>query len=154
MKLIQMKKILTLVAALSLVASLAVGGSIAYLQDTDQAVNVMTLGNVYIEQIEQERAEDGTLQDFTQAKPLLPSAINTTTWEGWDWDTTIVRMTQVGSYGGMQVFAGKNAQDKFVTVQSTGKSVESCIEGLLGICLAELSFGSNSINEICLVHNL
>ena len=49
-----MKKILALVACLSLVASLAVGGSIAYLQSTDSAVNVMTLGNVKIDQIEQD----------------------------------------------------------------------------------------------------
>ena len=31
-------------------------------------------------------------------------------------------MTQVDSYGSMQVFAGKNAQDKFVTVENTGKT--------------------------------
>ncbi|MBR6682437.1 MAG: hypothetical protein IKL40_05590, partial [Clostridia bacterium] len=38
------------------------------------------------------------------------------------WDDTVVRMTQVDSYGSMQVFAGKNAQDKFVTVENTGKN--------------------------------
>jgi len=43
-----MKKILTLVACLSLIASLAVGGSIAYLTATDTKTNTFTLGNVNI----------------------------------------------------------------------------------------------------------
>jgi len=121
-----------------LVAALAIGGTIAYLQDSDSDVNVMTLGNVSIAQHEYERATntDGSfetkeiddvtsyvLKDFTQGKPLVPSAINTTTWNGWGWDSTTVRMTQVDSYGGMQVFkAASNAQDKFVTVENTGKT--------------------------------
>ena len=134
----KMKKVLLMCTAYVLVAALAIGGTIAYLQDTDSDVNVMTLGNVSIEQHEYERVvnSDGTyktetidnvtsyvLQDFTQGKDLLPSAINTTTWEGWDWDTTPVRMTQVDSYGGMQVFkSASNAQDKFVVVENTGKT--------------------------------
>ncbi len=119
-----------------LVTAIAIGGTVAYLTSTDDDVNVMTLGNVSIAQHEYERGQnaDGTyitktidnvtsyvLKDFTQAKPLLPSAIDTTTWEGWDWDSTVVRMTQVDSYGEMQVFkAASNAQDKFVTVENTG----------------------------------
>jgi len=137
-----MKKILTLVAALSLVASLAVGGSIAYLQDTAKEVNVMTLGNVDIEMHEYERELDEkgnyktdtidnqtsyVLTDFTQAKPLLPIVGdpslpgNDAGYAGWDKSAT-VRMSQVDSYGGMDVFAGKNAQDKFVTVENTGRT--------------------------------
>ena len=133
-----MKKFATMAISVALIGTMIAGGSLAYLQDTDSDVNVMTLGNVQIEQHEYERVvnADGTyatdtfdgvnsyvLKDFTQGKPLLPSAINTTTWEGWDWDTTVVRMTQVDSYGGMQVFkAASNAQDKFVTVENTGKT--------------------------------
>ena len=41
-----------------LVAALSIAGTVAYLQDDDSAVNVMTLGNVSIEQIEQERDAD------------------------------------------------------------------------------------------------
>lgn len=133
----KLKNILLSGLSLVLVAALAIGGTVAYLQDEDSDVNVMTLGNVKIEQHEYERVvENGeyktdtidgvtsyVLKDFTQGKPLVPSAINTTTWEGWDWDSTIVRMTQVGSYGGMNVFkAASNAQDKFVTVENTGKT--------------------------------
>ncbi|MBE6946738.1 MAG: hypothetical protein E7454_00575 [Ruminococcaceae bacterium] len=133
----KMKKVLLMCTAYVLVAALAIGGTIAYLQDTDSDVNVMTLGNVSIDQHEYERATntDGSyetkeidgvtsyvLKDFTQGKPLLPSAL-VTNGSGWGWDSTIVRMTQVDSYGGMNVFkAASNAQDKFVTVENTGKT--------------------------------
>lgn len=132
----KLKNVLLTGLSFVLVAALAIGGTLAYLTSTDDDVNVMTLGNVSIAQHEYERVvnADGTyatktidnvtsyvLKDFTQAKPLLPSAIDTTTWEGWDWDSTVVRMTQVDSYGGMQVFkAASNAQDKFVTIENTG----------------------------------
>lgn len=131
--------------SMALVGTLAVGvigsGTLAYLQDSDDAVNVMTLGNVKIEQHEYQRETnaDGTyktdnidgkpsyvLEEFEQGKPLLPivgdpnEPGNSPAYAGYD--ATIVRMTQVDSYGSMQVFAGKNAQDKFVTVENTGKS--------------------------------
>ena len=129
----KLKKILLMALSLVLVAAMSIGGTVAYLQDDDSDVNVMTLGSVKIEQNEYQRATnaDGTyktdstgyvLEAFEQAKPLLPSAIPTNS-PDWDWDPTIVRMTQVDSYGGMQVFkAASNAQDKFVTVENTGKS--------------------------------
>jgi len=131
-----MKKILSITLVVVLLAGMAVSGTMAYLQDTDSDVNVMTLGNVSIEQHEYERVvENGTyktdiiddvtsyvLKDFTQGKALVPSAL-VTNGPGWDWDSTTVRMTQVDSYGGMQVFvAASNAQDKFVTVENTGKT--------------------------------
>ena len=128
----KLKNILLSGLSLVLVAALAIGGTVAYLQDDDSDVNVMTLGNVKIEQNEYERVvengaykeENGSyvLKDFTQAKPLLPSAIPTNG-SGWGWDSTLVDMSQVGSKGTMQVFiAGSNAQDKIVTVKNTGKS--------------------------------
>lgn len=135
----KMKKYLLTGLSFVLVAALSIGGTFAYLTSEDSDINVMTLGNVSIEQHEYQRVQntDGTyptkeidgktsyiLEDFEQGKALLPSAINTTTWEGWDWDNTAtVRMTQVGSFGGMDVFkAASNAQDKFVTVENTGKT--------------------------------
>ena len=130
-------------SALSLasVAAISIAGTVAYLTNTDADINVMTLGNVKIEQHEYERVTnaDGTfktdtideqnsyvLQDFTQGKALVP-IVGDPSLSGTDpayagWDTTTVRMSQVDSYGGMQVFAGKNAQDKFVTVENTGKT--------------------------------
>ena len=132
----KLKNILLSGLSLVLVAALAIGGTIAYLQDSDSDVNVMTLGNVKIAQHEYERAVDANgayktetidnqtsyvLQPFTQGKPLYPIVGDPSTGAA-GWDNTVVRMTQVDSYGSMQVFAGKNAQDKFVTVENTGKT--------------------------------
>ncbi len=138
----KLKNILLSGLSLVLVAALAIGGTVAYLQDDDSDVNVMTLGNVKIEQHEYERKVDADgnyttatidgvtsyeLKDFTQGKPLLPATEidangNPYNFGAGNWDDTVVRMTQVGSYGGMQVFTSKNAQDKFVTVENTGKT--------------------------------
>lgn len=138
----KLKNILLSGLSLVLVAALAIGGTVAYLTSDDSDVNVMTLGNVKIEQHEYERViENGAyktetidnqtsyvLKDFTQGKALLPivgdpnGVPDGSGWPTAGWDDTIVRMTQVDSYGSMQVFAGKNAQDKFVTVENTGKT--------------------------------
>ena len=68
----KLKKVLLMCTAYVLVAALAIGGTIAYLQDSDSDVNVMTLGNVSIEQIEQQKNEAGELEPFEQAKELYP----------------------------------------------------------------------------------
>ena len=60
-----MKKILAMVLSLALVATMAISGSIAYLQDTDEAVNVMTLGYVYIDGTEGDGAGFGTVSGDT-----------------------------------------------------------------------------------------
>ena len=124
---------LVLVVSLVLSLALTIGSTIAYLSDSDMDVNVMTLGNVDIEQHEFERieTEDGfttddvdgeesyMLQDFTQGKPLLPAVGDTTTPE----DTTVV-LSQLGhnSTGEMTVLPAANVQDKFVVVENTGKT--------------------------------
>ena len=134
------KRILTVALVLALLAT-CFAGTYAYLTDTAAAVNTMTLGNVHINQCEYERAknEDGSyktatienqtsyvLKGYENDKPLYPivgdpnEPGDSPAYAGWD-DTT-VRMTQVGSYGGMQLFAGKNAQDKFVVVENVGKN--------------------------------
>ena len=128
------KKILSFVLVAVITAGVAISGTVAYLQSDDSDVNVMTMGNVYIEQHEYEREvnEDGTyktdtiddvtsyvLKEFTQGKPIYPIVGDPSTGEA-GWDTIPVRMSQVDSYGGMDVFAGKNAVDKFVTVENTG----------------------------------
>lgn len=109
----KMKKILALVLTVALLAA-AIGGTLAYLQDEDSDVNVMTLGNVYIEQIEQERDANGNLVDFTQNKPAYP-AVGPIEWA----DTgVVVNGTEY------KVFTPdlKNVVDKIVTVKNTGKS--------------------------------
>ena len=74
------KKVIIMCLAMVLVAALAIAGTIAYLTDTDSKTNVMTVGSVEIEQIEQEYNEAGELVDFTQAKPLMPY-VGTLGWE-------------------------------------------------------------------------
>ena len=112
-----MKKIITLLLVVVLTAAAAVGITLAYLTDTDEDVNVMTLGNVYIKQNEQERDENGNLVDFVDNKPFFPAVypddfpFHTPTVElpGTNckmWDSTLL----------------ENAHDKIVTVTNTGKS--------------------------------
>lgn len=87
---------LILILAIVLSVAIAAGGTMAYLQDTDEDVNVMTLGNVYINQLEYERVPTegheltndawvstgetdkygytpDEVRPFTQAKPLYPA---------------------------------------------------------------------------------
>ncbi|MBQ6808684.1 MAG: hypothetical protein IJP07_05965, partial [Firmicutes bacterium] len=138
----KMKKLVGTLAVGALAATLAIGGTMAYLQSSDSDVNVMTLGNVKIEQHEYERVVDANggyttidvdgvtsykLKDFTQGKPLLPATEldangNPYNYGAGDYDATRVKMSQVDSHGSMDVFVNKNAQDKFVTVENTGKT--------------------------------
>lgn len=60
---------LLLVASLVLAVSMSLGGTLAYLVDTDETVNVMTLGNVDIEQIETDAAGN----PFKDNQPLYPA---------------------------------------------------------------------------------
>ena len=135
----KVKKILMMVLSLVLVAALSIGGTVAYLQDDDSDVNVMTLGSVKIAQHEYEREVDAdgnyvtdatygyVLKDFTQGKPLLPATTldangNPYNYGAGDYGPTLVKMSQVGSHGSMNVFVNENAMDKFVTVENTGRS--------------------------------
>ena len=138
----KLKNILLSGLSLVLVAALAIGGTIAYLQDSDSDVNVMTLGNVKIEQHEYERAidadgnyktitvtkADGSTQEsyelteFKQAKPLLPGVGAVT-----NYDPTYVRFEQLGDPAKVQggqapLYGMNNVQDKFVLVENTGKT--------------------------------
>ena len=64
---------LLLIVSLVLALTMSLGGTLAYLTDTDEAVNVMTLGNVDIEQYEKD-AEGNT---FEQNQPLYPAYYTT-----------------------------------------------------------------------------
>lgn len=133
------KRILTIALVIALLAT-CFAGTYAYLTDTDEAVNTMTLGNVSIDQLEYEREVDENgayvtktidginsyvLTDYVNDKALYPAIIpNGGTVDGvtWDYDSTRVRMTQVDSWGTADVFNTPNAVDKFVTVENTGLS--------------------------------
>ena len=109
-----MKKVLLSILAVVSVVALAITGTVAYLQSEDEDVNVMTLGNVKIEQVEYERDENGNLVDFTQAKPAYP-AVGAIAWANEGVEVNGVEY---------KVFSEdlKNVVDKIVTVNNTGKS--------------------------------
>ena len=155
-----MKKIIALLLTVVLTASVAIGGTVAYLQDSARNDNTMTVGKVEIEQGEYQRKvnNDGTyatatydeqtsyvLEAFEQDKPLLPAIIpNGGTVGGvtWDYDTIPVRMSQVKSHGGASVFNTPNAVDKFVVVENTGKN-NAYVRTLIAF-----EIGSKAANEV------
>jgi len=120
-----MKKKLLMVLSLAMVAVIAITGTMAYLTSTDDDVNVMTVGNVKIDQIEKERVtqtNSGTdeLKDFSQDKPLYP-AVGEIKWA----EGTAGRVYQQWSTGGSSALFDanlKNVVDKMVFVENTGIS--------------------------------
>ena len=104
-----MKKILVSVLSVALVAVLSIAGTIAYLTYEDSDVNVMTLGNVKIEQIEQEwDSENTNLVEFTQNKPLYPAVGEVTSENNSD-----------DAYRSLEL---NNVVDKYVSVKNIGSS--------------------------------
>lgn len=102
------RKIVLLASALCMVAILAIGGTLAYFTDTDEATNTFTVGGVQIDLIEQQRGEkDGvkTLVPFENGQILMPI---------------------VGSAQGEKDDFGQpvaaNYIDKMVTIKNTGVS--------------------------------
>ena len=89
---------LLLVLSLLLALTLSLTGTLAYLTDTDSDVNVMTLGNVKIEQHEKTEAGD----DFQNNQPLFPAYYPG---DVITWDDHLV-----------------GEIEKYVTVENTGKS--------------------------------
>ena len=116
-----------------------VASSIAYLTDTESDVNVMTVGNVKISQLEYERVVDANgnwvvengmekLQPYTQNKPISPAVYKdgTVKWDdrkdanGNDYYQT---WSQIEAPGANQLFddSVKNVIDKFIFVENTGR---------------------------------
>ncbi len=86
---------------------LSVGSTIAYLTDSDGDVNVMTLGRVEIDLIEQERVPGG-YDVFHDDHPLIPGVYP--------------KDAVTGSEDGFWPASVHNAVDKIVTVKNTGNS--------------------------------
>lgn len=119
-----MKKKLLIAMSYVLVAALAITGTLAFLIDTDEDVNVMTLGNVEIEQVEMERIEQldantaaTNLKEFENNKPLYPAVYDEIAFVGNAWQNW-----PEGGSSNLFDDAMKNVQDKFVFVENTGKS--------------------------------
>lgn len=115
------KKVLLMALSFVLVAAISVGATLAFLADTDSDVNVMTVGNVKIDQVEYERSDveatvDAAIREFTQAKPLDPAVYA----YGYDFtDTVAVKLPALGVTVNLWDDIS-NEQDKFVFVKNTG----------------------------------
>lgn len=142
------KKVLSTLSVV-LVLGMAALGILAYLTSTDSDVNVMTLGNVEIEQIEQERGDNGELKDFTSKwdsddkKPLYPAVYtgNSIPWEdSSDW-------VEPGNEAWKVVENNSNVIDKFVTVKNTGKS-EAYVRTLFAIEVGDDEAASDFIHIV------
>ena len=130
-----MKKVITLVLALVLTVSAAIGGTVAYLTSEDSDVNVMTVGNVKIEQHQYQRkdgiAHTATLNegDLIEAKqgqklyPAYPRTDDAYEAEGSNLLYWGPYVTGTGAGNGLwndEKLIG--TMDKFVFVENTGKS--------------------------------
>ena len=131
----KVKKFLLSILCIVLVAVLSVAGTLAFLQDQDEDVNVMTMGNVKIDQLEFERVvndngeyemitsekygEGYKIKDFTQDKPLYPAVGKVSGWG----QSVYFDQLGAGASGGQAVLDGiQNVQDKIVLVKNTGRS--------------------------------
>ncbi|MBE6576485.1 MAG: hypothetical protein E7654_09475 [Ruminococcaceae bacterium] len=146
------RKIIALCLIVAMLGVAVISGTMAYFTDTDEAVNVMTIGSVKIEQHEYERVvkADGTyemvtsasgegykLQEFTQAKPLLPAVGSIT---GWSTERVYFDQLGKGAYGSQSVFVGlNNVQDKFVLVENTGRS-DAYVRSIIAYEIGALSY--------------
>ena len=123
-----MKKVIAWLLALALTAAVSIGATLAYLTDTDEDVNVMTLGKVKIDQLEYERIddektdEDATVQEFHDNKPLYPGVYK----DGFDFGTedNYVNWDQIGkdeyTSGIWNPDEINNELDKMVFVKNKG----------------------------------
>ena len=114
---------------LALSAAVSIGATLAYLTDTDEDVNVMTLGKVKIDQLEYERIDDETqnedakVQEFQNDKPLYPAITDK---DAFDWETgeSYVDWEQIGkedySTGIWNPDEINNELDKMVFVKNKG----------------------------------
>ena len=104
------KKIIALSLAAIIAVTAIASASLAYLMDTDYDKNVMVVGNVKIEQIEQQRDDNGALVAFQDGKKLLPATAD----PAWT-DKITVDGINYKAFG-----PEFNPVDKIVTVKNTG----------------------------------
>ena len=144
------RKLLLVALSLCMVAILAMGGTLAYLTDTDNQTNVFTVGKVSIVLNEEERVKDDNgdfteeLKDFKQSKKLFPLVGNAQT------DPEVA---------GLPI--SENYVDKIVTVTNTGSEdawirVYFAIPSALddgydtfnaGLNILHFNFGKNTVTD-------
>lgn len=122
-----MKKIVSWFLVIVMTAAIAVGGTMAYLTDNDEDVNVLTVGNVKIDQLEYERVDiqtkddDAIVQEFHNDKPLYPVVTDPSF--DWSTDDAYTDWNQIGKNDNSGIWDPdliNNEQDKMVFVKNTG----------------------------------
>ena len=122
-----MKKIIAWILVLTLTAAVSIGATLAYLTDTEETTNVMTVGKVEIDQLEYERVdpetenEDAAVREFHDNKPLYPVITD----EDFRWTTgdSYVNWDQIGGEGSDEIWDPANINnevDKMVFVKNKG----------------------------------
>ena len=124
-----MKKVIAWLLVLALTAAVSIGATLAYLTNTDEDVNVMTLGKVKIDQLEYERVDTETKDDAAQVQkfhdnhPLYPVVTDK---DKFDWETNegTVNWAQIGKDGYTSGIWNpekiNNELDKMVFVKNKG----------------------------------
>ena len=126
----KLSKILQCVAAVVLVAAISVSASLAYFTDSEEASNVVTVGNLQIELLEYERIDtekkdaEAIVQEFHNGKFLLPATLK----QGFSYtsDYATVDWTQIGKEGYTSPIWDpakiNNEVDKMVFVKNSGNT--------------------------------
>ncbi|MBQ7011648.1 MAG: hypothetical protein IJN63_08070 [Clostridia bacterium] len=163
-----LKSVALVLASVMVTATLVVGGTVAYLQDTDSDVNVMTVGNVYIEQHEYQRADgvaydagepgagngvkEGALVPFEKGQKLYPAVPKNNAPTDYTAEMDTAKLFFWGDY----VYSGtagnglwndnklSNVMDKMVFVENTGKS-DAFIRTIIAFeCPEDITIGEPS----------
>ncbi len=99
-----MRKVIVWLLLVTLTATLFAGATMAYLMETDENVNVMTVGKVIIDQLEYERVgvetkdDNAVVQDFHDNKQLYPAVIDEGKFE-WETNENYVPWDKIGKDG-------------------------------------------------------
>lgn len=121
------KKIVSWFLVIVMTAAIAVGGTMAYLTDNDEDVNVLTVGNVKVDQLEYERVDiqtkddDAIVQEFHNDKPLYPVVTDPSF--DWSTDDAYTDWNQIGKNDNSGIWDPdliNNEQDKMVFVKNKG----------------------------------
>jgi predicted ribosomally synthesized peptide with SipW-like signal peptide len=122
-----MKKAWFWVLVVVLTTALSVAGTLTYLQDVEKDVNVVTIGNVDIEQLEYERVDpsakgtEAEVRGFENDLPLFPAVVD----PGYRWNTKTAQVNwqQIGNNASSKIWDPntiENERDKFVFVKNKG----------------------------------
>ena len=160
---------LLLIVSLVLALTMSLGGTLAYLTDTDEAVNVMTLGNVKIEQLELQRkdgidyrnegkiAKGDELETFEQGQALYPAYAADKSYysakipndEQFWWGPYVTAdVSGDGSSNGLFDDRLVGALDKFVFVKNTGTSDAYFRTWLAFECPSSLEYDGNHVKDL------